>query len=173
MTWGWPPAIYGTADQTAAQTALDFLSLELTKKPCLARLAERGPNGFRNMLLILNLPLIGIWVRLLRVPYRLLFPIIMTMMGIGIYSLNNSGTDVLLMSLFGFVGYILVKLGCSFPPLILAMVLGPLLEENLRRSLLLSDGDPSVFFTRPLSCAFMIATAALLLLFTLPALRKR
>jgi putative tricarboxylic transport membrane protein len=126
-----------------------------------------------GMLLVLNLPLIGIWVRLLRVPYRLLFPIIMTMMGIGIYSLNNSGTDVLLMAFFGFVGYILVKLGCSFPPLILAMVLGPLLEENLRRSLLLSDGDPSVFFTRPLSCAFMIATAALLLLFTLPALRKR
>jgi putative tricarboxylic transport membrane protein len=125
------------------------------------------------MLLVLNLPLIGIWVRLLRVPYRLLFPIIMTMMGIGIYSLNNSGTDVLLMAFFGFVGYILVKLGCSFSPLILAMVLGPLLEENLRRSLLLSDGDPSVFFTRPLSGAFMAATAVLLLLFTLPALRKR
>ncbi len=125
------------------------------------------------MLLMLNLPLIGIWVKLLQVPYRLLFPIIMTMMGIGIYSLNSSGTDVLLMAFFGFLGYILVKLGCSFPPLILAMVLGPLMEENLRRSMLLSEGDPSVFFTRPLSCGFMVATGALLLLFTLPALRKK
>jgi len=125
------------------------------------------------MLLMLNLPLIGIWVRLLQVPYRLLFPIIMTMMGIGIYSLNSSGVDVLLMAFFGFIGYILVKLGCSFPPLILAMVLGPLLEENLRRSLLLSDGDPIVFFTRPISCGFMIATAILLLLFIVPAFRKK
>jgi TctA family transporter len=125
------------------------------------------------MLLLLNLPLIGIWVRLLQVPYRLLFPIIITLMGIGIYSLNASGTDVMLMAFFGFVGYILVKLGCSFPPMILAMVLGPLMEENLRRSMLLSEGDPSVFFTRPISCGFMIATAALLLLFALPAFRHK
>ncbi len=125
------------------------------------------------MLLLLNLPLIGIWVKLLQVPYRLLFPVILTMMGIGIYSLNNSGVEVLLMALFGFIGYILIKLGCSFPPLILAMVLGPLMEENLRRSLLLSDGDPAVFFTRPLSGGFMLATVALLLLFTVPALRKK
>jgi putative tricarboxylic transport membrane protein len=125
------------------------------------------------MLLVLNLPLIGIWVRLLQVPYRLLFPIIMTMMGIGIYSLNNSGTDVMLMAFFGFAGYILFKLGCSFPPLILAMVLGPLMEENLRRSLLLSDGDPSIFITRPISCGFMVATVALLLVFALPAIRRK
>ena len=125
------------------------------------------------MLLLLNLPLIGIWVKLLQVPYRLLFPIILTMMGIGVYSLNNSGTDVLLMAFFGFVGYILVKLGCSFPPMILAMVLGPLMEENLRRSMLLSDGDPSVFFTRPISCGFMVATGILLLLFIVPAFRKK
>lgn len=125
------------------------------------------------MLLLLNLPLIGIWVKLLQVPYRLLFPIILTMMGIGVYSLNSSGTDVLLMVFFGFVGYILVKLGCSFPPLILAMVLGPLMEENLRRSMLLSDGDPMVFLTRPISGGFMLATAVLLLLFMLPALRKK
>ena len=125
------------------------------------------------MLLMLNLPLIGIWVKLLQVPYRMLFPIIMTLMGIGIYSLNSSGTDVLLMAFFGFIGYVLVKLGCSFPPLILAMVLGPLLEENLRRSMLLSDGDPSVFFTRPISCGFMVATGLLLLLFAVPALRRK
>ena len=125
------------------------------------------------MLLLLNLPLIGIWVKLLQVPYRLLFPIIMTMMGIGIYSLSTSGVDVLLMVFFGFVGYILVKLGCSFPPLILAMVLGPLMEENLRRSLLLSDGDPSVFITRPISGGFIAATVILLLLFIVPAFRRR
>jgi putative tricarboxylic transport membrane protein len=126
-----------------------------------------------GMLLVLNLPLVGIWVRLLQVPYRLLFPIIMTMMGIGIYSLNSSGVDVLLMAGFGFAGYVLIRLGCSFPPMILGMVLGPLMEENLRRSLLLSDGDPSVFFTRPISAGFMVATVALLLLFTLPVLRKK
>jgi TctA family transporter len=125
------------------------------------------------MLLLLNLPLIGIWVKLLQVPYRMLFPVIITLMGIGIYSLNTSGTDVMLMAFFGFIGYILMKLGCSFPPLILAMVLGPLMEENLRRSMLLSDGDPMVFITRPISCGFMLATAALLLIFTLPALRKK
>jgi putative tricarboxylic transport membrane protein len=125
------------------------------------------------MLLVLNLPLIGIWVRLLKVPYRLLFPIIVTLMGIGIYSLNNSGTDVLLAAFFGFVGYVFVKFDCPFPPLILAMVLGPLMEENLRRSLLLTDGDPAVFFTRPISAAFMAATGALLVLFALPALRRK
>jgi putative tricarboxylic transport membrane protein len=125
------------------------------------------------MLLLLNLPLIGIWVKLLQVPYRMLFPIIITMMGIGIYSLNNSGTDVLLMALFGFVGYVLVKLGCSFPPLILAMVLGPMMEENLRRSLLISEGDPSVFVTRPLSAVFIAATAVLLALFVVPAFRRK
>jgi TctA family transporter len=126
-----------------------------------------------GMLLLLNLPLIGIWVRLLQVPYRVLFPIIMTMMGIGIYSLNNSGADVLLMAFFGFAGYVLAKLGCSFPPLILAMVLGPLMEENLRRSLLLSDGDATVFFTRPLSGGFMVATGLLLIVFTLPVFRRK
>jgi len=125
-----------------------------------------------GMLLVLNLPLIGIWVRLLQVPYRLLFPIIMTMMGIGIYSLSNSGTDVLLMALFGCAGYVLMKLGCPFPPLILAMVLGPVMEENLRRSMFLSDGDPTVFITRPISGAFIFATVALLILFIAPALQK-
>ena len=106
-------------------------------------------------------------------PYLLLFPIIMTMMGIGVYSLNNSGTDVLLMAGIGFVGYVLMRLGCSFPPMILGMVLGPLMEENLRRTLRLSDGDPTVFFTRPISAGFMVATLALLVLFSVPAFRKR
>jgi TctA family transporter len=126
-----------------------------------------------GMLLLLNLPLIGIWVKLLQVPYRLLFPIIMTMMGIGVYSLNVSGVDVMLMAMFGFIGYILMRLGCSFPPLILAMVLGPLMEENLRRSLVLSEGDPLVFFTRPISSGFMVATVVMLVLFSIPAIRRK
>ncbi|HLF12064.1 MAG TPA: hypothetical protein VJA26_12695, partial [Gammaproteobacteria bacterium] len=79
----------------------------------------------------------------------------------------------LLMAFFGFVGYILVKLGCSFPPLILAMVLGPLMEENLRRALLISRGDPSVFFTRPISLAFMIVAVIILITMILPAVRKK
>jgi TctA family transporter len=125
------------------------------------------------MLVLLNLPLIGIWVKLLQVPYRLLFPIIMTFMAIGVYSLNTAGFDVMLMAFFGFAGYALGKLGCSFPQVILAMVLGPAMEENFRRSMELSNGDASVFFTRPISGGFMIATGALLLVFILPAVRRR
>ena len=125
------------------------------------------------MLVLLNLPLIGIWVKLLQVPYRLLFPIIMTFMAIGVYSLSSTGIDVLLMAFFGFMGYALGKLGCSFPQVILAMVLGPAMEENFRRSMELSSGDASVFFTRPISGGFMIATVALLLVFIVPAVRRR
>jgi TctA family transporter len=125
------------------------------------------------MLVVLNLPLIGIWVKLLKVPYRLLFPCIMTMMGIGIYSLNNSSSDVYLMAFFGFVGYIFVKCRCNFPPLILAMVLGPLMEESLRRALLISRGDPTVFFTRPISLGFMCATGVLLVIFLFPVFRRK
>jgi TctA family transporter len=125
------------------------------------------------MLVLLNLPLIGIWVKLLQVPYRLLFPIIMTFMAIGVYSLNTTGVDVLLMAFFGLVAYALAKLGCSFPQVILAMVLGPAMEENLRRSLQLSNGDASIFFDRPISGAIMIATGVLLLIFIVPAFRRR
>jgi len=125
------------------------------------------------MLVLLNLPLIGIWVKLLQVPYRLLFPIIMTFMAIGVYSLSSTGVDVVLMAFFGFMGYGLGKLGCSFPQVILAMVLGPAMEENFRRSMDLSSGDATVFFTRPISGGFMIATIALLLVFIVPAVRRR
>jgi putative tricarboxylic transport membrane protein len=125
------------------------------------------------MLVLLNLPLIGIWVKLLQVPYRLLFPIIMTFMAIGVYSLASTGVDVMLMAFFGFMGYGLGKLGCSFPQVILAMVLGPAMEENFRRSMDLSSGDATVFFTRPISGGFMIATIALLLVFIVPAVRRR
>jgi putative tricarboxylic transport membrane protein len=126
-----------------------------------------------GMLVLLNLPLIGLWVKLLTVPYRLLFPAIMMFMAIGVFSLNNSSLDVYMTVLFGFIGYVFVKLGCEPAPLILAFVLGPLMEENLRRAMLISRGDPSVFFTRPISAGFLIATALLLVVMLLPMVRKK
>ena len=114
------------------------------------------------MLLLLNLPLVGIWVYMLKVPYRLLFPAIMVFSFIGIFSLNNSPIDIYIAALFGAVGFIWIKLEAPAAPLLLGFVLGPMLEENLRRALLLSHGDPSVFFTRPISLGFMIVTALIL-----------
>jgi putative tricarboxylic transport membrane protein len=125
------------------------------------------------MLVILNLPLIGLWVKLLSVPYRLLFPAIMMFMVIGVYSLNNQSLDVYMTILFGMLGYVFLKLKCEPAPLILAFVLGPLMEENLRRALLISRGDPSVFVTRPISAGFLIATVVLLLILVVPTIRKR
>ena len=125
------------------------------------------------MLLALNLPLVGLWVKLLKVPYRILFPIIMTFMAIGVYSLSNTAFDIYCMALFGLVGYVWVKLKCEVAPMILALVLGPLMEENLRRALLISRGDPTVFITRPISGGFILATVIFLLLFAVPYLRKK
>ena len=99
------------------------------------------------MLVVLNLPLIGIWIKLLTVPYRFLYPSILVFMAIGVFSLSNNPFDVLLMAVFGLLGYICVKLECEPAPMILGFILGPLMEENLRRAMLLSRGDPSVFFT--------------------------
>jgi putative tricarboxylic transport membrane protein len=124
------------------------------------------------MLLILNLPLIGLWVKLLTVPYRLLFPAIMVFMAIGVYSVNNNALDVHLALLFGLLGYVFIKLDCEPAPLILAVVLGPLMEENLRRAMLISRGDPSVFLTRPISAGFLIGTVLLLVVMMLPAIRR-
>jgi TctA family transporter len=112
-------------------------------------------------------------VKLLTVPYRLLFPAIMMFMGIGVYSLNNASFDLYMMIIFGALGYLFIKLRCEPAPLILAFVLGPLMEENLRRALLISRGDPSVFVTRPISAGFLIATALLLLVMLLPAVARR
>jgi TctA family transporter len=125
------------------------------------------------MLVVLNLPLVGLWVMLLKVPYRLLFPAIMAFSCIGIYSVNNSPFELYLTAIFGIIGFIWMKLEMPPAPMLLGFVLGPLMEENLRRSLLLTDGDPAVFFTRPISAAFMAATGALLVLFALPALRRK
>jgi TctA family transporter len=125
------------------------------------------------MLVILNLPLIGLWVRLLRVPYRLLFPAIMAFSAIGIYSVNNSPFEIYLTAVFGLLGFIWMKLGFNLAPMLLGFVLGPMMEENLRRSLLTSRGDPTVFFTRPISLAFVIATILILIVMILPAIRQR
>jgi putative tricarboxylic transport membrane protein len=125
------------------------------------------------MLVIINLPLIGIWVYFLRIPYRLMFPGILMFCCIGVYSLNNSTFEVLMTVGFGLLGFIFIRLGCEPAPLILAFVLGPLMEENLRRAMLLSRGDPLIFVQRPISAAILAMAAALLVVMVLPAIRKR
>src|SRR5436189_801952 len=124
------------------------------------------------MLIVLNLPLIGIWIKLLTVPYRWLFPAIVLFCAIGVYSTNNNTFDVWLVGAFGFVGYMFIKLGCEPAPLLLGFILGPMMEENLRRALLLSRGDWSVFVTRPLSAGLLIAAAILVVIVLLPNIRK-
>jgi TctA family transporter len=124
------------------------------------------------MLVLLNLPLVGIWVRLLSVPYRLLYPAILVFCSIGLYSVNNNTFDIGLTALCGLLGYVLHKLECEPAPLILGFVLGPMMEENLRRGMLLSRGDPSVFFTRPLSVVFLVLAAAMLVAVALPGIRR-
>ncbi|CAD5109511.1 tripartite tricarboxylate transporter permease [Zestomonas carbonaria] len=123
------------------------------------------------LLLMLNLPLVGIWVRLLSVPYRILYPAILLFCCIGVYSVNNSLFDVLLTVLFGLLGYLFVKLRCEPAPLLLGFILGPMMEENLRRAMLLSRGDLSVFVTRPLSLTLLLLAVVLVLIMCLPRLR--
>ena len=128
------------------------------------------------MLVVLNLPLIGMWIKLLTVPYRMLYPAILLFMCVGVYSLSNNPFDALLMALFGVLGYICVKLECEPAPMILGFILGPLMEENLRRAMLLSRGDPSVFVdpvNKPISFSFLLAAVLLLAIIAAPAMRKR
>ena len=124
------------------------------------------------MLLVINLPLIGMWVRLLRIPYRLLFPCILVFCLIGIYTVNNSVTDLWATIFFAGLGYLFYKFECEPAPLVLGFVLGPLMEENLRRAMTLSRGDPSIFVTRPLSAALLALTVCVILLVVLPQFRK-
>ena len=125
------------------------------------------------MLVILNLPLIGMWVQFLKIPYRVLFPSILLFIAIGAYSINNSPFEVYMAALFGFFGYYASKWGCEAAPLILGFVLGPLMEENLRRAMLISRGDPSVFFTRPISLGMLLVSFALLLMVVMPQFQKK
>jgi putative tricarboxylic transport membrane protein len=125
------------------------------------------------MLVVLNLPLIGMWIKLLTVPYRLLYPSILLFCCVGVYSLSNSPFDVMQTAVFGVVGYIWVKLECEPAPLILGFILGPLMEENLRRAMLLSRGDATVFFQRPISLTMLLIAAFLLVVVLAPTVRKK
>jgi putative tricarboxylic transport membrane protein len=125
------------------------------------------------MLVILNLPLIGIWIKLLTVPYRYLFPAIVLFCAIGVYSTNNNTWDVWMVGLFGIIGYSFVKLGCEPAPLLLGFILGPMMEENLRRALLLSRGDWSVFVTRPISAGLLAAALLMIIIVMLPSVKNK
>jgi putative tricarboxylic transport membrane protein len=188
-----------SANNAAAQTSfIPLLTLGIPANPVMALMVGAmviqgivpGPQVMTNqpnlfwgmiasmwvgnlMLVIINLPMIGIWVRLLRVPYKLLFPAIVLFCCIGIYSVNNSAMDVVMAGLFGAFGYVLARLDFEPAPLVLAFVLGPMIEDNLRRSMLLSRGDWTVFLTRPISAVVLAAAVGLLILAVLPIVRKR
>jgi TctA family transporter len=125
------------------------------------------------MLIILNLPLIGIWIKLLTVPYRWLFPAIILFCAIGVYSTNNNTFDIWLVGLFGVIGYLFIKLGTEPAPLLLGFILGPMMEEYLRRALLLSRGDWSVFVTSPLSAGLLVAAVLLLVTVLMPSVKVK
>ncbi|MEU4695081.1 tripartite tricarboxylate transporter permease [Actinoplanes sp. NPDC023714] len=188
-----------SANNAAAQTSfIPLLTLGLPAHPVMALMVGAfivhgitpGPNVIDDepalfwgliasmwignlMLVLLNLPLIGIWVRLLRVPYQVLFPMIVLFAVIGTYSLAFNAFDVYAIAVFGVLGYVLITCGCEPAPLLLGFVLGPLLEENLRRALIISRGDPMVFLTRPISATLLFLAAAALVVTVLPAVRRR
>ncbi len=188
-----------SANNAAAQTSfIPLLTLGIPPNPVMALMVGAmiihgivpGPDVLRNqpdlfwgliasmwlgnlILLVINLPLVGIWIRLLRVPYRLLFPSILVFCCIGIYSIRNSPFDLFVAAAFALVGYWLIKHDFEAAPFVLSFVLGPLLEENVRRALLITRGDPSVFVTRPISAVLLGVAAVLLVLALLPLFRKR
>jgi TctA family transporter len=125
------------------------------------------------MLIVLNLPLIGIWIKLLTVPYRFLFPAIVVFCCIGTYSLNNNNFDVFMTAGFALLGYVFYKLSCEPAPLLLGFILGPMMEENLRRALLLARGDWSTFLTRPLSAGLLVAAALMIVVVMLPSIKSK
>jgi putative tricarboxylic transport membrane protein len=125
------------------------------------------------MLVLLNLPLIGLWVRMLTIPYKVLFPAIIAFACIGCFSINLNAFDVFAIPFFGLLGYVLIKLGCEPAPLLLGFVLGPLLEEHLRRAMIISRGDPTIFIDRPISAALLALAVAALVVAVLPNVRKK
>jgi putative tricarboxylic transport membrane protein len=186
------------ANNAGAQTAfIPMLTLGIPPNPVMAlmvgammihgirpgpQVLEQNPSLFwgmvasmwigNAMLVIINLPLIGLWVRLLRIPYRLLFPAILLFSSIGVYSVHNSTFEVLMAAGFGLLGYVFVKLGCEPAPLALGFVLGPMMEETLRRAMLLSRGSAWTFVQRPVSCALLLVAAAVLAAVLLPKIRQ-
>src|SRR6202521_857593 len=145
----------------------------MTKQPELFWGLVSSMWGGNLMLIFINLPLVGVWVSLLRVPYRLLYPSIVVFCCIGIYSINNSPTDVVIAAIYGLFGYWLGKHEFEPAPPVLAVVLGPLMEENLRRAMLIARGDATVFFTRPISSVLLITAIFLLVVAALPKIRRR
>jgi TctA family transporter len=124
-------------------------------------------------LLVLNLPLIGLWVKMISVPYHLLFPAILVFCAIGVFSLMNTQFDVYVMALFGVLGYAFRKLDCEPAPMMLGFILGPMMEEYLRRALLITKGDATVFVTRPISAVLLTVSAIALVIVLLPTLQKK
>jgi TctA family transporter len=125
------------------------------------------------MLVVINLPMIGVWVQLLKVPYRFLYLAILLFCGIGVYTISNSPTAVVLAAFFGVVGYVFMRLDCEPAPLVLGFVLGSLMEDNLRRSLRISSGDPMIFVERPICLGLLLASLALLVIVALPHVRGK
>jgi TctA family transporter len=125
------------------------------------------------MLVILNLPLVGLWVKLLKIPYRMMFPAIVVFCAIGVYAVSNSVFDVFVMAFFAAFGYLAMKLGCEPAPFVLAFVLGPLMEQYLRRAMLIARGDPTVLVVEPISLGFLLAAALLLIAVMAPAVRRK
>lgn len=125
------------------------------------------------MLLVINLPLIGMWVSLLRVPYRVMFPAILLICAIGVFSISNATFDLYTTAFFVVLGYILYRLQFEPAPLALGFILGPLFEENLRRAMLMSRGDPSIFLQRPISLGLLIVTLSVILVIVLPSVRRK
>ena len=124
------------------------------------------------LLVILNLPLVGMWIQLLKIPYRWLYPSILVFACVGVFTVNNSPLDLALAALFGLMGYVFLKLGLELSPFILGFILGPLLEENFRRAMLVSRGSLGIFVQRPISAAFLAATVVLLALMVVPSFRR-
>jgi putative tricarboxylic transport membrane protein len=125
------------------------------------------------MLLILNLPLIGMWVKILKIPYRLLFPLIILVCIIGVYSMNNNVYEIMLMILFGFIGYILRKLEYPLAPFLLGLILGPMMENSFRQSLTISQGDLTIFIQRTFSAVLLILMVVTLLVYSLLLLKRK
>jgi putative tricarboxylic transport membrane protein len=188
-----------SANNAAAQTSfIPLLTLGIPPHPVMALMLgafiihgiQPGPNVIEEepalfwglivsmwvgnlLLVVLNLPLIGIWVKMLAIPYRILFPAIIAFACVGTFAIGFNAIDVYAIAFFGVLGYFLVKLGCEPAPLLLGFVLGPLLEEHLRRAMVIARGDPTVFLTRGTSLALLIVAALALIIAVLPAIRRR
>ncbi len=188
-----------SANNAAAQTSfIPMLTLGIPSNPVMALMIGAmiiqgitpGPNVVTDepalfwgiivsmwvgnlLLVILNLPLIGLWVRLLKVPYYVLFPAILAFSAIGIYSINSNTFDLFAVAVFGLLGYVLLKFECEPAPLLLGFVLGPMLEEHLRRAMIISRGDATVFFTRPLSAALLAIAVLVLIVVLLPNVARK